>query len=125
MLPHTPRTPSHPGQAPFRISQSTDEGGQGGASGTHSGAAEGAEAEVDEAESETAQLAIIRRVLRAGNHFSGINRKVQLKPVGYAEDGSVSHIQARLLQRAYVIAHAMYGILSMVQGTMLRGTMLW
>lgn len=30
---------------------------------------------------ERAQLAIIRRVLQQGNHFSGINRKVQLKPI--------------------------------------------
>lgn len=36
---------------------------------------------------ERAQLAIIRRVLQQGNHFSGINRKVQLKPI-LVDDGT-------------------------------------
>lgn len=43
---------------------------------------------------ERAQLAIIRRVLQQGNHFSGINRKVQLKPI-LVDDatGSVKRLQ--------------------------------
>lgn len=43
---------------------------------------------------ERAQLAIIRRVLQQGNHFSGINRKVQLKPIVVDDaTGAVTQLQ--------------------------------